>query len=109
MSLLAIQADRLAVELGVRPVRAELPGPAQLQRQVPGADDRHPLVRRPRLHQLADGPPQCTNRYGCGSGGAKMFVYTGTIGRSACGRSVMIGQVTLWSIRSSLLNARSKP
>ena len=38
-----------------------------------------------------------------------MFVYTGTIGRSACGRSVMIGQVTLWSIRSSLLKARSKP
>ena len=53
--------------------------------------------------------PSSTNRFGCGIGGAKMFVYTGTIGRSACGRRVMIGQVMLWSTRSSLLNARSKP
>ena len=37
-----------------------------------------------------------------------MLVYTGTIGRSFCGRSVMIGQVMLWSMRSSLLKARSK-
>src|SRR5215475_4616925 len=33
----------------------------------------------------------------------------GTIGRSASGRKVISGQVMLWSIRSSLLNARSKP
>ena len=39
--------------------------------------------------------PSATKRLGCGSGGAKMLVYTGTIGRSAWGRSVMIGQVTL--------------
>jgi protocatechuate 4,5-dioxygenase, beta chain len=53
--------------------------------------------------------PSSTNRLGCGIGGAKMFVYTGTIGRSACGRRVMIGQVMLWSTRNSLLNARSNP
>ena len=45
---------RLAVELRVGPVRAELARAAELQRQVPGADDGHPLVRRPRL----DHPPQ---------------------------------------------------
>ena len=53
--------------------------------------------------------PSSTKRFGCGSGGAKMLVYTGTIGRSASGRRVMSGQVMLWSILSSLLNARSKP
>ena len=53
--------------------------------------------------------PSWTNRAGCGMGGAKMLVYTGTIGRSAWGRRVMIGQVMLWSTRSSLLKARSNP
>src|SRR5437660_518263 len=33
----------------------------------------------------------------------------GTMGRSACGRVVMMGQVILWSTRSSLLKAKSKP
>ena len=53
--------------------------------------------------------PSATNRLGCGIGGAKMLVYTGTIGRSAWGRRVMIGQVMLWSTLNSLLNARSNP
>ena len=48
--------DRLAVELRVRAVLAELARPAQLQRQVPGADDRDPLVARPGLDHLPDRP-----------------------------------------------------
>ena len=57
-----------------RPVRPELPRPAQLQRQVPGADDRHPQVRRPVRHDACGGLAQLHEAFGCGSGGAKMLV-----------------------------------
>ena len=50
--------DGLAVELGVGAVRAELARPAELQRQVAGADDRHPPVVGPRLDELPDRPAQ---------------------------------------------------
>ena len=67
--------DRLAVELRVGSVLAELARPAELQRQVAGADDRDPLVAVPRLDPAAQmALPSWTNRCGCGSGGAKMFV-----------------------------------
>jgi len=42
----------------VRAVRPELPQAAELQGQVPGADDRHPLLRWPGLDQPADGLAQ---------------------------------------------------
>ena len=54
----AIHSTALRVELRVGPVRAELARAAELQRQVAGADDRHPLVARPRLDQLAERPAE---------------------------------------------------
>ena len=44
----------LAVELRVGAVLAELTRPAELEREVTGADDRDPLVALPRLDHLAD-------------------------------------------------------
>ena len=46
---------RPAVELRIRPVFAELAGSAEFEGEMAGADDRHPLVRRPRLDEFADG------------------------------------------------------
>jgi len=46
--------DGAPVELGIRPVRAELTRTTQLQRQVPRADDGHTLLAGPGLDQ----PPQ---------------------------------------------------
>ena len=100
---------RLAVELRVGPVLAELARAAELERQVAGADDRDPLVARPRLDHLADGPAELRRTASAAAAAARRCWCRSarSAGRPA-GRSVMIGQVMLWSIRSSLLKARSK-
>jgi hypothetical protein len=70
----AIHLHRLGVELRVRPVRPELARAAQLERQVPGPESRHPQVARPVVDHLRSARPSATNRSGAAAGGAKMLV-----------------------------------
>ncbi len=85
---------RPAVELRVRAVRAELARAAELEREVPGADDRDALVARPRLDQLADasGPARRTASAAAAAARRCWCRSARSAGRPA-GRSVMIGQV----------------
>jgi hypothetical protein len=58
----------LRVELRVGPVLAELPRPAEFQRQVPGADERDPQVAGPGADDVPQGPAELDEPFGPGEG-----------------------------------------
>src|SRR5213080_3118184 len=90
-------------------MRAELARATKFEGQVAGPDDGDALVAGPGLDETAQGAAQLDEPPGLRKRRGEDVRVDRHDGQICLWRVVMMGQVMLWSTRSSLLNAKSKP